>query len=279
MSNLFDNLVDALGRNKRNLVYAILAYLVVVISIVIYIWWPKDKNYLQYEKVDIEAKQEVLAQEYIDEVSLLFRTGDKQAVKDLISEEYVNFTGKTRDELINELDSQGYFDLYSEMRGIDLFVDEDTYVYTTTIHYKNNSKSINIVEVYPYEYELVFDDFYKYSKLDKTTTNQDIKFTINDIYRNLKYIEINMKIENLNKSYVRFDFNSSTCVQAVLDDGKKYSVSNLVSTSNYTDVESNTTISKNFVFEIPAQLQNKIQYIIFNGVILEFSEANIKVEI
>ena len=75
------------------------------------------------------------------------------------------------------------------------------------------------------------------------------------------------------------DFNSPTCIQAVLEDGKQYSVSNLVSAEEYTDIESNTTISKNLVFEIPAQLQNKIDYIVFNGVILEFSKANIKVKI
>lgn len=279
MDNLFDNLVDALGHNKKNLIIAITAYVVITLIILVIIWWPEEKDYLEYEKINIEDKQQALAQLYIDDLSLLFRTGDKEAVKKLISDEYVEYTKKSKDEIIKDLDDSGFFSLYSEMRGMDVYTDENTYVYTTTIYYENNSKSINIVETYPYKYELVFDDFYKYNVVNESTTNQGIKFTVTDIYKNLKYIEFNMRIENQNTSYVRFDFNSSTCVQAVLEDGKKYTASNLVSTSDYTDVESSTTISKNFVFEIPAQLQNNIKYIIFNGVKLEFSTADIKVQI
>lgn len=279
MDNLLDNLIDALGNNKKNLTLAIIAYAVVTIVILIVIWWPEKKDYLEYESINIEQKQQALAQTYLDNISLMFKTEDKGLVKELISDEYVEYTGKSKDDIIQELDDAGFFALYSEMRGMEIYTDENTYVYSTTIYKDGNSRKVNIIETSPYKYELVFDDFYKYDVVNKSTSKQNIKFTVTDIYRNLKYIKFNMKIENLNKTYARFDFNSSTCVQAVLEDGKKYTVSNLVSTSDYTDINSNTTITKNFVFEIPAQLQNKIEYIVFNGVILEFATADLKVEI
>ena len=279
MDDLFDNLMDALGRNRRNLIIAIIAYIVITLIILVIIWWPKEKDYLKYESINMEDKQQELAQNYINDISIWFKIGEKEAIKEMISDEYVEYSGESKEEIIKELDDAGFFNLYSEVRGVDLYIDENTYVYTTTINYKNNSRDINIIETYPYKYKITFDDFYKYNVVNKSTINQGINFTVKDIYRNLKYIEINMTIENMNSSYIRLDFNSPTCVQAVLDDGKKYSLSNLVSTSDYTDVDVNTIITKNFVFEIPAQLQNHIEYIIFNGVILEFSTANIKVEI
>ena len=279
MNNLLDGLIGIFGNNKKHLLIALIAYVIVTLGIIVYIWWPEQKDYLEYESVDITAKQQSLSQSYIDEISLLFRTGDKQAIKDLISNDYTKYVDKSKDEIVSELEKNGFFSLYSEIRGVDLYVDGNTYVYTTTIYYENNSKKINIVETYPHNYTLVFDDFYKYDEINKSVTKQNIKFTIVDVYRNLKYIQMNVKIENQNSSYARFDFNSSSGVQAVLKDGKKYDFVNLVSTSNYEDVESNMTINKVFVFEVPAQLQNNIEYIVFNGVVMEFSTADLKIEI
>ena len=277
MSNLLDDLLDLFGHSKKYLFIAIIAYILITVTIIVYIWWPKEKGYLEYESVTIKERQQQLAQEYINDVSMLFRTDDKQSISQLISDEYIEYTGKSRDEIVDELSV--FFSLYADVRGMDLYVDKNTYVYSTTIYSNNKSRKINIIETYPYNYNIVFDDFYKYNKVDKTTKNGNIAFTVENIYRNLKYIELDMKIRNENSSYIRLDLNSANCVQAVLEDGKKYSVSNLISTSNYTEVESGATISKKFVFEIPAQLQNNIKHIVFNGVISEFSTANIIVEI
>ena len=82
-----------------------------------------------------------------------------------------------------------------------------------------------------------------------------------------------MQIENLNSTYARFDFASTVGVQAVLEDGTKYSPANLISGESYTNIESNMIVNKNFVFEIPAQLQEGIKYIVFNDVSLEFSKS------
>ncbi len=279
MNNIFDNLIDALGNNKKNLIIVSVVYIVIVISILLVIWWPDGEKALKYESINIEDKQQELAEEYIGNIALMFMTDNKDIISDLISDDYVEYTGKSKASIIQELDEQGFFNLQARTQGVELYVDENTYIYKTTINYKENSRSISIIETYPYKYKIVFDDFYKYDTVEKTTSSQGIKFTVTDIYRNLKYIKVNMKIENTNSSYVRFDFNSLNCVQAVLEDGKSYSASNLVSGSNYTDVNSSTTITKNFVFEIPAQLQNHIKYIVFNGIKLEFSSTNIKVDI
>lgn len=279
MNDILDSLSLDFVKNKKIILLLIVVYLLVIIGIIVSIWWPDKKDYLEYEAVNIEQKQKELARDYIDNVSMLFRTGDKSAVKKLISNEYVNYIGKNSDKIIEELDSSGFFSLYSEVAGADLYVDGNTYVFTTTIHSGGKSKNINIIETDPYEYKLAFDDFYKYTKMSKVTNKQGIKFTVQDVYSNLKYIEMNISIENQNKSYARFDFNNPKCVQAVLTDGKTYSISNLVSTSQYIDIEPNTTINKNIMFQIPAQLQSGIDYIIFNGVTLEFSSVNIKVAV
>ena len=209
----------------------------------------------------------------------LLKKNNTSEFKKLISTRYMNYTGKTSDEIISELTNAGYFSDNAELKGMNIYTDGDTYVYSTTVYWQNNKRAINIIERYPYNYEIAFDDFYSYDKKGTTYTDKDIKFTIESIYRNLRYVEIDMKIENLNDTYARFDFTSTVGVQAVLEDGTKYSLANLVSGETYTNIESNMTVNKNFVFEIPAQLQEGIEYIVFNGVILQFSQSNIKVSI
>ena len=94
-----------------------------------------------------------------------------------------------------------------------------------------------------------------------------------------KYIEMNVEIKNLNDTYAKFDFNSTIGVQAILQDGTAYTLSNNVSFEEYTDIQPNMTIKKNFVFEIPAQLQEGLEYILFNDVSIKFSKVDLKFNI
>lgn len=280
MDDKIEQFISIFGRNKKSLIYMLIVYALIALIVIAIIWWPKEKRYAEYEKLDIEAKQTRLAQSYVNTISNMFRNSKTDDIKSLISREYLKYTGKSVDQIIKELYSMGFLSQSASIKGVNLYVDKDTYVYSTTIYSgTGNSKSINIIEKQPYEYEIVFDDFYSYDDYPKTVNSENIEFKIESTYRNLKYVEINMKIKNLNDTYARFDFNSIDGVYAILEDGTRYAVTNLVSSEPYTNIEPNMTIKKNFVFEIPAQLQEGLKYIIFNGVNIKFSTMNIKVSV
>ena len=280
MDDKIEQFISIFGRNKKSLIYMLIVYALIALIVIAIIWWPKEKRYAEYEKLDLKAKQTKLAQSYVNIISNMFRNSKTDDIKSLISREYVEYTGKSVDKIIKELDNMGFLSQSASIKGVNLYTDGDTYVYSTTIYSgTGNSRAINIIEKYPYEYEIVFDDFYSYDNYGKTVTSENIEFKIENIYRNLKYVEINMRIENLNDTYARFDFNSIDGVYAILEDGTRYAVTNLVSSEPYTNIEPNMTIKKNFVFEIPAQLQEGLKYIVFNGVNIKFSTMNIKVSI
>lgn len=279
MRDKVDELFDIIGMNRKNLIYVIIVYIIIISSIIVIIWWPESDKHMTYQKVDIESKKTQMAQNYIYILTNIFKNKDTQELKKLIPNSYIEYTGSTLDKIVSNIENEGFFSNNVEFRGINIYQDGDTYVYSTTMYSENNSKTINIIERYPYDYEIVFDDFYSYEELGIYSINQNIKFTVNDVYRNLKYIEFNMKIENQNQSYAKFDFNSTVGVQAILEDGTSYALANLVSTEQYTNIEPNMTVNKNFVFEIPAQLQEGIEYIVFNGITLEFSTINVKINV
>lgn len=277
MRDKIDEMFDILGNNRKSLIIALVMYILIMIAVIVIIWIPKPKEYGEYDLIDLDAKKLEQAQSYVNTITDIFKNAKKTELSELISQRYINYTDKSTNEIINELDTDGYFSSNVTVSGMNVYADADTYVYSMTMFAKNNKRAINIIERYPYKYEIVFDDFYSYEELNKTYTTKNIEFTTLNIYNNLKYVEINMTIENLNDVYARFDFSNVGGVQAVLEDGTRVALSNSVSGQTYTNIQPNMTVNKNFVFEVPAQLQDGIKYIVFNGVTLEYSQVNIQV--
>ena len=282
MRKKIDNIEELMNNvvyDKSKLIPILVLYIVVTLIIIVAIWWPKEKEYISYEAVNIDNKKNELAQYYMNEVSLLFKQAKKNELSSLISYDYTEYTGKSSSEIINELEQDGFFKNNITIKDMTVYADGDTYVYTTTIYSEGKSKAVNIIEESPYEYEIVFDNFYSYESRSRNYTKQDIRFTIDSIYKNLNYIEFNVRIENLNDTYAKFDFSSAIGVQAVLEDGTKYPLANAISSEASTNIESNMMINKTFVFNIPAQLQNGIKKIVFNGVSIKFATSDISIEI
>lgn len=276
MRDKIDEMFEILGNSKQSLILALIAYIIVMAIVIAIIWMPKAKDYGEYETIDIDAKKTEQAQSYINTITDIFRNLKKEQLSELISQRYINYTGKKSEEIISDLEMDGYFSTNVTVSGMNVYTDGDTYVYSTIIYANNNKRAVNIIERYPYKYEIVFDDFYSYDVTNSNYITENIKFTTLNVYRNLKYIEINMTIQNLNDVYARFDFSNATAVQVILEDGTRISLANAISSQTYTNIEPGMTVSKNFVFEVPAQLQEGIEYILFNGVNLEFSKVNIQ---
>ncbi len=280
MEDKIDSLIEMFGKNKKMLVLLLIIYIIVMICVIAVIWWPKEPGYAEYNEVDIDARKEELAQMYLNDLSFMFKTEDTEQVQNVISSDYVLFKDKDRISIISDLKNEGFFSLYTELRGMEIYTDGNTYVYTTTLYApNNNTKKINIIETFPYQYSIAFDDFYKYLEPEKTITEGKLTFKVNSVYRNLKYVRYNVSITNDDETYALFNFNEGIGVKAVLEDGNSYLFTNAISAEQTTKLEPGTTITKEFIFEIPAQLQNGVEYLVFTNVKQSLSSSNIKVAI
>lgn len=269
----------SLFKNKQQLWTTVIVYIVVAIITLIIIWWPKSKNVGEAKKLDLSTRQSQIVQSYNNKINQMFKDKDIETIKNLIANDYIEYSGKTKDEIVNELQNQGLLADNVKVEKATIYTDDTVYVYSLTVTNGMNSRVVNLIETYPYQYKMAFDDFYTYNNYSTTISNSGLEFTIDSVYRNLGYYKVNMRIENKNDVYARFNFNNIDCVQAVLEDGTRYPITNLISDEAYTNVEPNMTISKEFIFQIPAQLQEGIEYIVFNNVSIKFSESSIKVSI
>lgn len=280
MGDKLDELFKILGNNKKGLKTALVIYIFVTIAVIIFIWMPKKSDRIKYDVVNMDEKRQELVTYYYNEISKKFKNGDKISISNSLSEDYLLYIGKTNEQLISQLEKEGFFSTGISVENMTLYEDKGTYVYTTQIETSSGTnKKINLIEKSPYEYIIAFDNFYSYNDDENSITKENIQFTISSEYRNFEYIKYGIRIENKDNVYCSFDFNNITGVQAVLEDGTKFALSNLVSTEENTKISKNTTINKQFVFEIPVQLQNSIEYIVFNNVKIDTSTVNIKIEI
>lgn len=279
MENKFDELINMLGNNKNGIKYLIAIYIIVTIVVIAFIWWPKEKNYSTYESLDITTKKAELAQNYINEITDLFKNSKVEEVSSLISDSYIAYTGKIGDDIIEELKLLGLFSNNILVSGMNVYEDEYTYIYSSTIYSGNNSKTINLIEKEPYKYSIAFDNFYDYDIKEDKYIIDNIKFTINSIYRSLNHVELNFSIHNLSTNSIKFSFSNVNGVQAILEDTTQYLLANSVSSEEYTNVEPNKVINKKMVFNIPVQSQEKIEQIVFNNVTIGASNKNIVIEL
>lgn len=277
MEDKIDELTQILGNNKKSVLIAFGVYIFITLIVLIFIWIPKTDGRIKYDKVNMDSKKQELATYYYNKILSEFKNLNKESVSSLLSNNYLNFSNKENKEIINELEEKGVFSSEISMSNMTVYEDKGTYVYTATINTLNDNIKINLIEEKPYNYAIAFDDFYSFTNSEKTVTKENIKFTIDSEYRNFEYIKYDMRIENKENVYCSFDFNNITGVQAVLEDGTKFALANAVSTEAATVVRQNTTISKQFVFNIPVQLQNSIEYIIFNDVKIDSAIMNIKI--
>lgn len=276
MEDKIDELTRILGNNKKSVIKAFIIYIIITLVILVWIWIPKTDGRIKYNKVNMDSKKKELANYYYNDILSKFKSLNKETVSSLLSDDYLYFLDKKNEDVINELEGKGVFSSDTIISNMTIYEDKGTYVYTATI---NNTIKINLIEEEPYSYVIAFDDFYSYNDNEESVTKANIKFTIDSEYRNFEYIKYKMRIDNKENVYCSFKFSDIKGVQAVLEDGTKFDLANSVATEEYTVLNTNTTISKQFVFNIPVQLQNSIEYIIFNDVKIDSATMNIKINV
>lgn len=275
MEDKLDELINSLVNNKKLLIISLIVYIIMMIFVIIMIWVPKEKDYGIFEKVDLNVKKQEVAQEYVNEIARMFKVSDKEGIRNLISTNYLEYTDKNIEDVMTEIAS--YFSIQTFLKGVIVYEDTDTYIYTSTIYSGNNFRKINIIETYPYEYKIAFDDFYSYEQRDNIVTASGITFNVENEYRNLNFVEYDISIKNTNDVNAYVNIGSIAGVKIFLEDSTNYMLKNEASTEEYTTIKPGETIRTTLSFAVPAQLQNSIESLVFYNVKISPETRDIRV--
>lgn len=161
----------------------IIAYAVLAVLVIIYIWWPKGNSSVIsnskfiYEDVD---EKKIAIDVYKSKLIQLLAERDLEQLYQKLDEEYKIEKNITEKNYQAFLEDSGFI----SNNGISIgectvnIQKEDVYVYRFNYTCNNNSRYVNVIETKPYEYTLSFEqDSISVSNNIYIQTNKDTFFS------------------------------------------------------------------------------------------------------
>mgnify|MGYP000460698543 FL=1 len=258
----------------------IIAYAVLAVLVIIYIWWPKGNSSIvsnskfTYEDVDEKEKAIEL---YKTKIIPLLAEKDLNQLYQKLNEEYKSEKNITEKNYQAFLEESGFI----SNNGISVgectvnIQKADVYVYRFNYTCNNISKYVNVIETKPYEYTLSFEQNSipivnnTYTETNEGTISSSTKTTIID---NIKYevtktilrengITYTLKITNNSDKNVEYNFDNITNVTAIMSDGKRANMGGTVISADEDILTPGSSLEKELFFAISSQDQNKIKTI------------------
>lgn len=258
----------------------IIAYAVLAVLVIIYIWWPKGNDSIvsnsKFTYEDIDEKEKAI-DIYKTKIISLLAEKDLNQLYQKLNEEYKSEKNITEKNYQAFLEESGFI----SNNGISVgectvnIQKADVYVYRFNYTCNNVSKYVNVIETKPYEYTLSFEQNSipivnnTYTETNEGTISSSTKTTIID---NIKYevtkntlrengITYTLKITNNSDKNVEYNFDNITNVTAIMSDGKRANMGGAVISADEDILTPGSSLEKELFFAISSQDQNKIKTI------------------
>lgn len=258
----------------------IIAYAVLAVLVIIYIWWPKGNDSIvsnsKFTYEDIDEKEKAIELYRIKIMSLLTEK-DLDQLYEKLDDDY------KAEKNINEKNYQAFLENsgFISNKGISIgectvnIQKEDVYVYRFNYTCNNNSRFVNVIETKPYEYTLSFEQDKipivnnTYTETNEGTISSSTKTSIID---NIKYevtkttlrengITYTLKITNNSDKNVEYNFDNITNVTAIMSDGKRANMGGTVISADEDILTPGSSLEKELFFAVSSQDQDKIKTI------------------
>lgn len=258
----------------------IIAYAVLAVLVIIYIWWPKGNSSIvsnsKFTYEDVDEKEKAIELYRIKIMSLLTEK-DLDQLYEKLDDDYKAEKNITEKNYQAFLEDSGFI----SNNGISIgectvnIQKEDVYVYRFNYTCNNNSRFVNVIETKPYEYTLSFEQDKipivnnTYTETNEGTISSSTKTTIID---NIKYevtktilrengITYTLKVTNNSDKNVEYNFDNITNVTAIMDDGKMVNMGGTVISSDEDILTPGSSLEKELFFAVSSQDQDKIKTI------------------
>lgn len=258
----------------------IIAYAVLAVLVIIYIWWPKGNSSIvsnsKFIYEDIDEKEKAI-DIYKTKIISLLAEKDLNQLYQKLNEEYKSEKNITEKNYQAFLEESGFI----SNNGISVgectvnIQKADVYVYRFNYTCNNVSKYVNVIETKPYEYTLSFEQNSipivnnTYTETNEGTISSSTKTSIID---NIKYevtkttlrengITYTLKITNNSDKNVEYNFDNITNVTAIMSDGKRANMGGTVISADEDILTPGSSLEKELFFAISSQDQNKIKTI------------------
>lgn len=275
--------------NKKTFNFTVLfiaLYAILAIIILLFIWWPKDKlnnvnGNFKYSDVD---EEQMAIDIYKTELTPLLSKKNMDKLYEKLNYNYMAQNSITKDNYKIFLETCNY--ISDSINIIECSVsrqENDIYIYKFKYSSNNQIYYVNLIESFPYEYSLSFDQD-TIPIVDNTSSKGNTENSLNSeetssksntkisVIDDIKYeIKVNtirdngisytLKITNNSDKNAEYNFDNITNVSAIMSDGKIANMGGTVISSDEDIVTPNGSLEKDLFFAISSQDQYKIKTI------------------
>lgn len=263
-----------LNDKERTFTYlVIIAVIVALIVSIITIWIPsktvKDITIRNYEPKDYGNDR---IEYYINNSFNILSTSNFEKIFPKISKEYLNDNNlKDAQEAKDYLISNSFIGSSIVVDSVDLLSkSEDNYIYKITYNISGKERYAFLSEKQINDYTITFSNNGTIKDLASNITKKygEFEFIVNTKESRNDSIVYEITIKN-NYSDIRADFNLTDLysVQLSLEDNSLYNMASIVANNDNTfSLNPNSHFTKEYVFNIPQDMQGKINGIKFNDI-------------
>ncbi|MEG1142713.1 MAG: hypothetical protein RSE41_09790 [Clostridia bacterium] len=215
---MFDKLKDDPKLQSIIIIAGTAIIIALSILFLIIIWIPKDNKNNETvlntgEYTNITLQTDDVLKRYVTNINNVFSAGDNDFIAKYIDKEYLNFIGikdnNVKDFLINKgiigkLLKYGNYKVDENIRFGKIYaIDVETYD-------NSFSDKMYIIEKYPNDYKITFDNFIGYKKVEKNYTNEGLTLIIHDVKELTNKITFNTTVVNNTNKNLIFNNNNKS---------------------------------------------------------------------
>lgn len=273
---------ELFGINSKGVRVFIIVYVVLAIAVLVMIWWPKGgtktADFAYYQEYTQKQVAEKMAEYYTDNIYNKIILGDSTEIINRVSEDYLQYNGFKKEDVLQHLNENNVFDINTTIGQVTVNTDVDNYIYSFDLINGSNRVRMNLIETYPYDYYITFDNHVSYYEFNIEKQFDKMTIKIENVYSSIDYIEYTLEITN--NEYDSLEFNLATVTDAYItySDGSRLALANPI---KYDDEQLNkgASIRKKIKFELPINVQANIEQITFTNVIIEGEKEIITIDI
>lgn len=271
-------LLESLLVNKKNVKILAFIYIVVVIAVLLWIWWPETPlDNAKYEPYNESIQNKEMVKYYLNFVDNLKSYGTQEVFEEYIDYGYLKYTNKTLDEVISMLKSTD--DSYI-LENFNVYQNGNSLVYSVSIPSGSERLNVNIVEKgYPYNFYITYDAFVAYSDLWKYGSLAGSQIKITGTYQNLGYIEYELTVTNEEYEKLILDFSKASNFKLIMKNGNAFDLNMVQSIQDKLIIDKGQTKVAKLVFNVGVAEQSNISSLNINGISDGISKYTIEIQL
>lgn len=271
-------LLESLLVNKKNFKILASIYIVIVILVLLWIWWPESvQEVATYEPYNETEKNREMVEYYLNFVEDLKSYGTEEVLEEYIDYGYLKYTNTKLNEAINKLKAT---DNSYVLNSFEVYQNGESRIYSMSLPSGSESLKINIVEKeYPYNFYITYGSFVAYSDLWYYGSITGAKIKITGTYQTLDYIEYELTIENIDYEKLTLDFTKATNFKLTSEDGGTVNLNMVQSTQDRVSISKGETTKVKLVFNVGIEEQSGISSLSISDITCDALTKTVEIDL